>query len=139
MKFIEVISVSHERQRDQARHWGARIACLIILPFLVYMAMFRIHFAILNHSGPGDSQMSSLFQANLVGNDFGKNPLGKRESFQSFIPLLLILLRRGCIWVKAHSQKHGLGGWTATLACADISGWFKPTASDLLPLQGREQ
>ncbi|KAI5124556.1 hypothetical protein M0805_003078 [Coniferiporia weirii] len=61
--------------RDQAKHWAARIACLIILPTLVYMATFKIHFMILNHSGPGDSQMSSLFQANLVGNDFGKNPL----------------------------------------------------------------
>lgn len=43
---------------------------------LVYMSMFKIHFTILNHSGPGDSQMSSLFQANLIGNEFGKNPLG---------------------------------------------------------------
>jgi len=39
------------------------------------MASFKIHFLILNHSGPGDAQMSSLFQANLVGNDFSKNPL----------------------------------------------------------------
>jgi dolichyl-phosphate-mannose-protein mannosyltransferase len=39
------------------------------------MMSFKIHFMILNHSGPGDAQMSSLFQANLVGNDFGKNPL----------------------------------------------------------------
>lgn len=64
-------------QRDQAKHWGARVACLIVLPFLVYMTTFKIHFMILNHSGPGDAQMSSLFQANLIGNDFASNPLGK--------------------------------------------------------------
>ena len=64
-------------QRDQARHWGARIACLIVLPILVYMASFKIHFMILNQSGPGDAQMSSLFQANLEGNDFARNPLGE--------------------------------------------------------------
>lgn len=61
--------------RDQAKHWGARIFCLIIVPILVFMASFKIHFMVLNHSGPGDAQMSSLFQANLVGNDFSKNPL----------------------------------------------------------------
>lgn len=61
--------------REQARHWLARIACLIILPILVFMFCFKIHFLVLNHSGPGDAQMSSLFQANLVGNDFHKNPL----------------------------------------------------------------
>jgi dolichyl-phosphate-mannose-protein mannosyltransferase len=41
------------------------------------MASFKIHFLILNHSGPGDAQMSSLFQANLIGNDFAQNPLGE--------------------------------------------------------------
>ncbi|OCH88812.1 glycosyltransferase family 39 protein [Obba rivulosa] len=61
--------------RDQVRHWGARIACLIVLPILVYMASFKMHFLVLNHSGPGDAQMGSLFQANLIGNDFAKNPL----------------------------------------------------------------
>ncbi|KAF7793201.1 hypothetical protein EIP86_004310 [Pleurotus ostreatoroseus] len=61
--------------RDQCRHWGARIGCLIVLPILVYMASFKIHFLVLNHSGPGDAQMSSLFQANLVGNNFASSPL----------------------------------------------------------------
>ncbi|KAJ3737050.1 glycosyltransferase family 39 protein [Lentinula guzmanii] len=61
--------------KEQAKHWGARILCLIILPILVFMATFKIHFMILNHSGPGDAQMSSLFQANLHGNDFHNNPL----------------------------------------------------------------
>jgi dolichyl-phosphate-mannose-protein mannosyltransferase len=68
--------VSYSSQRDHAKHWGARIFCLIIVPILVYMASFKIHFLILNHSGPGDAQMSSLFQANLEGNDFAQNPLG---------------------------------------------------------------
>jgi len=58
------------------QHWSARVVCLIVLPILVYMASFKLHFMILNHSGPGDAQMSSLFQAHLVGNDFWKDPLG---------------------------------------------------------------
>ena len=63
-------------QREYAAHWGARIICLIIVPILVFMASFKIHFLVLNHSGPGDAQMSSLFQANLEGNDFAQDPLG---------------------------------------------------------------
>ncbi|KZV66535.1 glycosyltransferase family 39 protein [Peniophora sp. CONT] len=61
--------------RTQLWHWGARVGCLIVLPILVYMASFKAHFMVLSNSGPGDAQMSSLFQANLVGNDFGSNPL----------------------------------------------------------------
>jgi len=40
------------------------------------MLSFAIHFTILTHSGPGDAQMSSLFQAGLIGNNFAENPLG---------------------------------------------------------------
>ncbi|EPS95451.1 hypothetical protein FOMPIDRAFT_71065 [Fomitopsis schrenkii] len=62
-------------KREQMRHWGARITCLITLPLLIYMLFFKIHFMILSHSGPDDAKMSSLFQANLVGNTFAQNPL----------------------------------------------------------------
>ncbi|RXK40898.1 dolichyl-phosphate-mannose-protein mannosyltransferase [Tremella mesenterica] len=57
------------------RHWVARIGCLMVLPFVVYAACFKIHFLILNRSGPGDAQMSSLFQAHLKGIDFSESPL----------------------------------------------------------------
>lgn len=63
-------------KRTYVRHWVARILCLMIVPFCTYALFFKIHFLILNHSGSGDSQMSSLFQAHLVGNDFANNPLG---------------------------------------------------------------
>jgi dolichyl-phosphate-mannose-protein mannosyltransferase len=37
------------------------------------MLSFALHFAILDSTGPGDAQMSSLFQANLKGTEVGKN------------------------------------------------------------------
>ncbi|KAF8797460.1 hypothetical protein BYT27DRAFT_7265704 [Phlegmacium glaucopus] len=42
--------------RDQAKHRGTRINCLIIVPILVFMTSFKIHFLLLNHTGPGDAQ-----------------------------------------------------------------------------------
>ncbi|KAH7107680.1 glycosyltransferase family 39 protein [Auriculariales sp. MPI-PUGE-AT-0066] len=71
--------------RTYMYHWLARIACLILLPLVIYATTFKVHFMILNHSGPGDAQMPSLFQANLIGNDFGQNPL--RPAFGSKITL----------------------------------------------------
>lgn len=56
-------------------HWGARIVSFIVIPFCIFALCFKIHFIILNHTGPGDSNMSSLFQANLIGTDMVGGPL----------------------------------------------------------------
>ncbi len=63
-------------QRTYLNHWIARGVCLIFIPLCVYVASFKVHFLILDRSGPGDAQMSSLFQAHLRGNDFAESPLG---------------------------------------------------------------
>ncbi|KAH7040526.1 glycosyltransferase family 39 protein [Microdochium trichocladiopsis] len=54
-------------------HFLARVVGLIVIPLLVYLFSFALHFAILTKSGPGDAQMSSLFQANLEGTEIGRN------------------------------------------------------------------
>ncbi|TDL15830.1 glycosyltransferase family 39 protein [Rickenella mellea] len=49
------------------KHFMARALCLIVVPILFYMAMFEIHFLILENSGDGDGFMSSEFQHTLGG------------------------------------------------------------------------
>lgn len=56
-----------------AQHTIARVVGLIIVPVLVYMFSFYVHFLVLENSGPGDAQMSSLFQANLKGTAVGRD------------------------------------------------------------------
>ncbi|RKP00453.1 hypothetical protein CXG81DRAFT_29974 [Caulochytrium protostelioides] len=62
-------------KKTYARHLVSRVGGLIAIPALVYMWAFMLHFTVLTNSGPGDAQMSSLFQAGLNGNTFDKNPL----------------------------------------------------------------
>ncbi|KAJ1867545.1 Protein O-mannosyltransferase 2 [Coemansia sp. RSA 989] len=56
-------------------HWIARIIALIAIPVSIYMLCFHIHFTLLYKSGPGDSEMDSLFQANLQGTGLKEQPL----------------------------------------------------------------
>jgi len=58
---------------ELAQHLFFRVLGLIIIPIIVYMFSFYLHFLILENSGPGDAQMSSLFQANLRGTEVGKD------------------------------------------------------------------
>ncbi|NXX86040.1 POMT2 transferase, partial [Urocolius indicus] len=51
------------------KHLLARVLCLIMLPLALYVAMFAVHFTVLNKSGPGDGFFSSAFQSQLIGNN----------------------------------------------------------------------
>ncbi|KAG5638357.1 hypothetical protein H0H81_000491 [Sphagnurus paluster] len=51
------------------KHFSARAVGLIVVPFIIYLSFFYVHFAILNHSGPGDTFMSPAFQETLLGNE----------------------------------------------------------------------
>jgi len=48
------------------RHISRRLNGLILIPFVVYLFWFWVHFAVLNTSGPGDGFMSAEFQETLA-------------------------------------------------------------------------
>ncbi|KAH8916450.1 glycosyltransferase family 39 protein [Atractiella rhizophila] len=99
--------------RVYIRHWAARIACLILLPLSIYMICFKIHFMILDRSGPGDAQMSSLFQAHLRGNTFAKNPL--EPAFGSKITLKNMGYGGGLL--HSHVQTYPSGSQQQQVTC----------------------
>ncbi|KAJ7614913.1 glycosyltransferase family 39 protein [Roridomyces roridus] len=91
--------------QDQLKHWTARVICLIFIPILVFMASFKVHFMILTNSGPGDAQMSSLFQAGLDGNEFADSPL--EIAFGSRVTLKNVGYGGGLLHSHAHPYPDG--------------------------------
>ena len=58
------------------KHFIARAFGLIVLPFIIYLSFFYVHFALLTQSGPGDNFMSPDFQETLAGNEMLLNSKG---------------------------------------------------------------
>lgn len=56
------------------KHWVIRIINLIIIPFLIYLFCFKIHFTLLYKTGTGDASTNTLFQINLLGNQIQNSP-----------------------------------------------------------------
>lgn len=50
------------------KHFCARLVGLVIIPFMIYLFWFWVHFTVLNRSGPGDDFMSPEFQETLSDN-----------------------------------------------------------------------
>lgn len=74
LELWNMLSDSKLNWRVYARHWCARIICLIVIPTCVFMLCFKIHFSLLYKSGTGDGNMPSLFQARLVNSSIGEGP-----------------------------------------------------------------
>lgn len=49
-----------------AKHFFARVLGLIVIPAIVYLFWFWVHFAVLSRSGTGDEFMSPAFQQTLA-------------------------------------------------------------------------
>ncbi|KAK6598360.1 protein o-mannosyl transferase [Botrytis cinerea] len=116
---------------ELASHVAIRVICLIVIPIGVYIASFAAHFAILQNSGPGDAQMSSLFQANLRGTEVGKDsPLeiayGSRATIKN--------MGYGGGLLHSHIQTYPEGSNQQQITCyhhkdANNEWWFYPNRS----------
>ncbi|KAL8786618.1 MAG: hypothetical protein Q9195_008140 [Heterodermia aff. obscurata] len=124
---------------ELASHLAARVVGLIMVPLLVYMFSFWVHFLVLENSGPGDAQMSSLFQANLKGTEVGKDsPLeiayGSRATLKN--------MGYGGGLLHSHVQTYPEGSQQQQVTCyhhkdANNDWFFYPNRS--LPLYDPEQ
>jgi dolichyl-phosphate-mannose-protein mannosyltransferase len=55
-------------------HFYARALCLIVIPVVIYLGSFYVHFALLTQSGPGNDFMSPDFQSILIGSSMNEAP-----------------------------------------------------------------
>ncbi|KAI8993588.1 hypothetical protein BDB01DRAFT_776808 [Pilobolus umbonatus] len=82
------------------RHFVARSLCLIVLPILVYMIIFQIHFHSLPNSGEGDGFMSPEFQQTLDGQASIQSPID--IAYDSRVIIRHVATRGGYL----HSHPH---------------------------------
>ncbi|PVU92696.1 hypothetical protein BB559_003632 [Furculomyces boomerangus] len=86
-ELYDLLGDSSLSMKKYFKHWASRIVFLIIVPCVIYLVCFKIHFMLLFKTGPGDSVMPSLFQASLLGNSIGDQPLevvfGSKVTFKA--------------------------------------------------------
>ncbi|KAJ2714034.1 Protein O-mannosyltransferase 2 [Coemansia spiralis] len=96
-----------------ARHFAARVLCLIVVPLVIYIACFRVHFAILNRSGPGDAKMPPMFQARLRGSALSRQPFTVAYSSQ----LTLRSVHSGSGLLHSHTHRYPEGSQQQQITC----------------------
>lgn len=70
----ELYEMHCKGEKKKLKHWLIRIIDLIIIPFLIYLFCFKIHFTLLYKSGTGDGSTNTLFQINLENNKIENGP-----------------------------------------------------------------
>ncbi|KAK9765558.1 Dolichyl-phosphate-mannose--protein mannosyltransferase 4 [Basidiobolus ranarum] len=88
---------------DMAKHFMARALCLIVVPLVIYLSFFYIHFAILTKSGSGDAFMSSTFQATLEGNDMHANSMDVK-----YFDSITLLHKSTKVYLHSHLMNYPL-------------------------------
>lgn len=86
-------------------HWVVRIFTLIIIPMTIYVATFKVHFMVLNHTGPDDGTLSTLLQGSLIGNDLQSGP--RSVAFGSLVTIRSQGLSPNLIHSHPHNYPQG--------------------------------
>ncbi|XP_030575483.1 protein O-mannosyl-transferase 2 isoform X2 [Archocentrus centrarchus] len=94
---------------DIAKHFLARVFALILLPLLLYVTIFAVHFVVLNKSGPGDGFFSSAFQSRLIGNNLHNASMPEYLAFGSTITIKNLRIAGGYLHSHWHLYPEGTG------------------------------
>ena len=85
------------------KHFAARAFSLVVVPFLMYLFWFQIHFAILTRSGPGDNFMTPEFQETLSDNLMSQRAVGI-EYFDSIV----MKHKETNVYLHSHEDRYPL-------------------------------
>lgn len=126
------------------KHFVYRAVGLIVVPFIIYLSFFYVHFAILNHSGPGDTFMSPAFQETLIGNEMLLNSQEIR-----YYDTVTIKHRDSKVFLHSHPDKYPLkytdgrissqGQQVTGYAHNDTNNYWQIIPTKALPETGRSR
>ena len=71
----------------------------------IYVATFKVHFMVLNHTGPDDGTLSTLLQGSLIGNDLQSGP--RSVAFGSLVTIRSQGLSPNLIHSHPHNYPQG--------------------------------
>ncbi|KAH8926494.1 glycosyltransferase family 39 protein [Atractiella rhizophila] len=124
------------------RHFFARAFGLILIPAIVYMSFFWIHFAILIKSGPGDDFMSPAFQETLIG-----SPMTFHAQEIKYHDAITIMHKQTKAYLHSHLERYPLkydDGRISTkgllpLLCQQVTAYnFNDTNNEWIVLPTKE-
>jgi dolichyl-phosphate-mannose-protein mannosyltransferase len=85
------------------KHFAARVLGLIIIPFMLYLFWFQVHFTILNRSGTGDDFMTPEFQETLSDNIMTMNSIPIQYG-----DMLTLKHKETKVFLHSHTERYPL-------------------------------
>lgn len=101
--FSDVLRRALPRRRDGLPLLVKGAVGLLFLPFLFYLSVFFVHFALLPHSGPGDAFMSQAFQK------------GEENFPQRFLELNVVMYKANATLSATHPYSSQFWSWPLML------------------------
>ncbi|MBI2676810.1 MAG: phospholipid carrier-dependent glycosyltransferase [Candidatus Yanofskybacteria bacterium] len=100
------------KQKKNLKEFSLNLASLVLLPFVIYLGIFAIHFKLLPKSGPGNAFMTPSFQKTLLNNSHESNlsvkPIG---FFKKFVELNLQMYRSNKTLTAVHPYGSKWYSW----------------------------
>ncbi|CAG8628482.1 15524_t:CDS:10, partial [Cetraspora pellucida] len=88
-----------------AKHFLSRILCLLVIPMILYMVVFAIHFSMIENNGDDSVSMSPEFRHTLNGHDINDTPID--VGYGSAITIRHFNTRGG--YLHSHQNRYPTG------------------------------
>lgn len=103
------------------KHVVARALALVVVPFMLYLFWFQVHFAILNRSGSGDDYMSLQFAETLITDTNAEHGAKTLSFFKKWFELQGLMFEHNGLLDSKHPYESR--PWQWPLSLGGVSFW----------------